>query len=88
MSEPEIEHHGVPARSARRLACAFELSRRLWQRKLARPARWRSYHGAQALVRRDGRVVEGTGFENRRTAQPYRGFESLSLRHISHLRGL
>ena len=34
MSEPEIEHHGVPARSARRLACAFELSRRLWQRTL------------------------------------------------------
>ena len=31
-------------------------------------------------VWRDGRVVECTGLENRRTAR-YRGFESLSLRH-------
>ena len=30
-------------------------------------------------LRRDGRVVECTGLENRRTAR-YRGFESLSLR--------
>ena len=32
-----------------------------------------------SFVRRDGRVVEYTGLENRRTAR-YRGFESLSLR--------
>ena len=33
-----------------------------------------------SFVRRDGRVVEYTGLENRRTAR-YRGFESLSLRN-------
>ena len=35
-----------------------------------------------SFVRRDGRVVEYTGLENRRTAR-YRGFESLSLRKVS-----
>ena len=34
-----------------------------------------------AIARRDGRVVECGGLENRCTAR-YRGFESLSLRHL------
>ena len=38
------------------------------------------------LPRRSGRVVEGSGFENRRSAS-YRGFESLLLRHIETLCG-
>ena len=35
-----------------------------------------------SIVRRDGRVVDYSGLENRRTER-YRGFESLSLRHFS-----
>ena len=33
-------------------------------------------------IRRDGRVVDCNGLENRRT-EGYRGFESLSLRNIT-----
>ena len=32
-------------------------------------------------LRRGGRVVECSGLENRRAATPFRGFESLPLRH-------
>ena len=38
-------------------------------------------HNAVVLVRRDGRVVDYNGLENRR-AERHRGFESLSLRSI------
>ena len=37
----------------------------------------------QTVIRTDGRVVEGTGLENRHTVLPYRGFESLSVRQIA-----
>ena len=40
-------------------------------------------HETLDAVRRDGRVVDGGGLENRCTGKPYRGFESLSLRHKS-----
>ena len=33
------------------------------------------------LMRRGGRVVECSGLENRRAVTPFRGFESLPLRH-------
>ena len=36
------------------------------------------------LIRRDGRVVDYSGLENRR-AERHRGFESLSLRRINVL---
>ena len=34
------------------------------------------------IRRTGGRVVEGTGLENRHTALSYRGFESLPVRHL------
>ena len=41
------------------------------------------FSASQAVIRTDGRVVEGTGLENRHTVLPYRGFESLSVRQSS-----
>ena len=41
------------------------------------------FPASQEVVRTDGRVVEGTGLENRHTVLPYRGFESLSVRQIA-----
>ena len=38
--------------------------------------------GGRGVFRRDGRVVDYTGLENRR-AERHRGFESLSLRNIT-----
>jgi hypothetical protein len=39
-----------------------------------------------SLVRRDGRVVECTGLENRHGFIAHLGFKSLSLRHIQEKR--
>jgi hypothetical protein len=36
------------------------------------------------FMRRRGRVVEGARLESEYTAKPYRGFESLRLRHTIH----
>ena len=42
----------------------------------------RVFRASAHLLRRDGRVVDYNGLENRRTER-YRGFESLSLRNIT-----
>ena len=39
------------------------------------------------IIRRDGRVAEGAPLLREYTLKPYRGFESLSLRHV-HTDGL
>ena len=50
----------------------FQSARRIVQRA----GRWSDFD-----LRRDGRVVEGAGLENRYASLAHRGFESRSLRH-------
>ena len=46
------------------------------RRATRRVCRWSEFD-----LRRDGRVVEGAGLENRYASLAHRGFESRSLRH-------
>jgi hypothetical protein len=48
----------------------------------APPSKQPGKHGLSAVFRRGVRVVEGARLESVYTVTPYRGFESLSLRHI------
>ena len=85
-----MQAHGPPLPAARQ---ARESMRRPSRRQRTRCGqrrgrrRRRGQSGAHPIesaacpLRRDGRVVECAGLEIRYTVIPYRGFESLSLRH-------
>jgi hypothetical protein len=57
--------------------------RAVFTARLTRQPRSRTFPAERVfeIIRRSGRVVEGSGFENRRTER-YQGFESLLLRRV------
>ena len=79
-----MQAHGPPMPA---VCQARESMRRPSRRQRTRCGRRRGQSGAHPIesaacpLRRDGRVVECAGLEIRYTVIPYRGFESLSLRH-------
>ena len=75
-----MQAHGPPLPAARQ---ARESMRRPSRRQRTRCGQSGAHpiESAACPLRRDGRVVECAGLEIRYTVIPYRGFESLSLRH-------